>query len=453
MAVRKMGSPSQFASLTVIELRLTLRAKAWRILTWMCALVTAAIYGLMALKTPYALSMQALAGFSVRMALEGVLLLVSPLLVCACALREKQAGMEEIVLSKPPSSPTLVWSRFAAFYLAAMLTALLCGAAVWLVQIVFFRPDLSAAPALRGALSMAMPLLFVCGFSLSAALYTRSPLAGGLITGIVLGIRGGGDSLAHAARLTLTPYHPAYGVLGLAFVALAAGVWKANRDRGRIAGPWVIVASIAVCVSLLMMRSTTSQWYSLSSEYRSASDAITASKSLLKDVRSLVTVSGRRTTKDPRTGVATLFAFYSSASPQGATEVATLQRACRDAVGTLILFVPVYVGEDPGIGEGLARDAEIQGDVISNPPPDSDEIAGLAKRFAVDRHLVGASAGILWPDGAIAFAAQILALPETVTGRPPRTGWNKALYSQGLIAFKEVAKRGQALADAGRIAP
>jgi hypothetical protein len=76
------------------------------------------------------------------------------------------------------------------------------------------------------------PLLFLSGLSFCLAVATGSSMLGVLVIALMLAIGMASPFLMPVVRFTLTPYHLAYALLGLACVALTAGAWQRRRDIG-----------------------------------------------------------------------------------------------------------------------------------------------------------------------------------------------------------------------------
>src|SRR5438477_9346154 len=88
--------------LALAELRLNLRSPGYRVMSLILAGFTALVLVGVRYSPELILQVGPLAQEGVRFMLEGLLLCLTPLLVCGAARREHRLGMAELMLSKPP---------------------------------------------------------------------------------------------------------------------------------------------------------------------------------------------------------------------------------------------------------------------------------------------------------------------------------------------------------------
>ena len=433
--------------LALAEFRLNVRSAGLRVLVVLQALVTFLwVQGLRFLE-PNLLHAGPVAGQGVRNTLESVLLLVGPLIVGGAAVREHRLEMDDLLLSKPPSSEAYIGGKFAGVFASLLVPILAAVLAAWAAQLLFYAPDRALLPALLGGMRVIAPLLFLSGLSFLLTTFARSALAAGIVVGLHLGVLAAGSSgfLLPVARFTFTSFHLLYALVGLTLVVITVGGWERRRQsetrwpRSWALAPVLLVAALGLGLQAIVL------WRGWTLSADPALDALATSGSKtappLPDIP-LRTVSGSLYRLAQWKGRPVIVVFWSPEQGDSVSEVAALERAWRDTAANRMGFVSACVTDDPVRGADVARDGGLREPVLWNPPPQSEDGIGLAAAFGVKQKPFTAYAGVIRSSGAArAAAVPVSGFPFPTTGHPPHTEWEKRLYALGVEAFRQYAER------------
>jgi hypothetical protein len=435
-----MGSFGQLKELGAAELRLNVRSAGLRIVT--LVMVSCVAIGLVALRyaPDFSLRPGPLAAEWLRGLLSSLLLMLAPPLVCGAALREKRLGMDELVLSKPPSSRAYVWSRFAGATAAVMLVVPVCAVASMIGQAGLFKGEVAWLATLTAALRSLPPLLFVCALSYALALFAGSAMVAGLVIALPIGMGAGAAYLVPALKFTLTPYHLAYALLGLGIIAAIAGWWERGREPG--IGPTARLLPVAACLVAAVAAGGwfAFQWQGLTldPDARSAELADwTGKKVPLPDIP-LKTLDGGTFHLGDWKGKQVVLVFWTDSAPNTAVEAAVMERAWRDTSPERVAFATACITEDPLHAADVARSAGLRGRAIWNPPARFDTHTGLAATFGIEGQQMVAQAALIPAEGDLTRGATLVTMPNMEAKRPPppRKAWERRLHELAVQAFR-----------------
>jgi hypothetical protein len=293
---------------------------------------------------------------------------------------------------------------------------------------------------------VAFPLLFICGLSFCLALFFRTVMVAGLAIGLQLAIGLGAGFLVPALRYTLTPYHAAYALLGLALVAAIAGWWHRER-ASRVLRPIWVLAAAGLGVALVSALWSIAAWRGWSTEpdpsLATLADWKGTKPGPLPDL-TLPTLTGRKLPFRSLQGKPLIVAFWSTASARTAGQVAVLERAwrasgaeARNGTG----FVSVCITDDPLRGQDLARAAGLTAPVLWNPPPQFDQATGLAGSFEIHDRPNTALAMVIRRDGSVPqYPMPVLQVPQPPPPNPPRGAWERELQEKAVRAFRRLGE-------------
>lgn len=431
------------AELALAEFLMNIRSAGFRVF----ALVLAAFMVLAMVGTRYGnpmiLRLGPHAEENVRALLEGVLLILAPFLICGAARRENRLGMDELVLSKPPSSEALFWGKFLGAAAALLCLIPITVLAALIAQAFLFRGTVAVGASIVGGLRVALPALFMAGVAFALATYLRSAMVAGLVIALPIGVLAGRSFLAPALQFTLTLYHLTCALLGLAIVALVAGWWESRREPERRVPPSWIAGAACLAAAVTLGTLTAHAWGGWSME---TDPALTQLAELKGDKKGplprmpLRTLSGETVRLSDWQGKPVVLVFWSPVGEGGASEAAILQQACRTAAGERVAFLSVCMTDDPPRARDIARAAGLREPVVWNPLPQFGMGVGLSALFNVSDPPRTAVAGLIRRDGRFARGtATVSSLPPDFKGRPPRRDWERRLHELGVQAFRELA--------------
>lgn len=434
-----------FWELAGAEFVLNLRSAGWRVLCLLLGFSAVGGLAMVRYLDPGALRPAEIAGDVVRASLEGLLLFLAPALVCGAALRENRLEMDDLILSKPPSSETLVWGKFAGIAGALLLSIPLAVGIAAVGFTVLFWPALPSLGALLPAFRVALPLLFVCGLSFCLALFFRTVMVAGLAIGLQLAIGLGAGFMVPAMRYTLTPYHGAYALLGLTLVAAVAGWWHRER-ASRILRPVWAMAAVGLVAALGSGLWSIAAWRGWSTEPDPALVSVVDWKGKdsgpLPDL-ALPTLAGGQLSLRSWQGKPLIVVFWSTASARTAGQAAVLERAWRASGAEAkdgTAFVSVCVTNDPHRGQDLARIAGLTAPALWNPPAQFDQPCGLAGSFEIN-HLDTALAMVVRKDGSVSqHPVPVLQVPQPAPRNPPRRAWEQQLQEKAVRVFRRLGE-------------
>ncbi|HEY3281011.1 MAG TPA: hypothetical protein VGN26_01945 [Armatimonadota bacterium] len=437
------GAPEvSLVELTSFEARFHLRSPAYWILTGLSCSIAAATVVLQTRGFPVLLP-GPVVGDALRGSLQIALPLLAPFLVCAAVQREERLGVQELVLTKPPSSQTLAWARLLGALLALLLTvgaAILCG---WVAQILVFGQGYSPAPVLIAGLRVLPSVLFVTGLSFAAALFVHTPMVPGLVAITELGLLTASQFLMPVLRHSLTQYHLPYSLLGLGIAALGIGAWQRGREplvrlpASRALGAALIVAG------LWTLQSAGRQWngFNLMADRRLAP----FEKLTLRRPRPLPEAPHPAALGPPIRltqwrGRPILVAFWSASFPYGAAAVSALGRAWRDTCSEDMGFLPVCISSDPSRAADQARAAGLNGPIAVTPDWE-DEAFGLPFSFRFETPPYVPTAGFIGPDGVVSLRAPLVQYPFMGVAGPCHPEWARQLYEEARLALPRAPQR------------
>lgn len=435
-----------FWELAAAEFVLNVRSAGWRVLCFLLGL--SAVGGLVQLRyfEPGALRPEAVAGDFVRGSLEGLLLFVAPMVVCGAALREHRLEMDDLILSKPPASETLVWGKFAGVVGALLLTLPIVVALAAVGYAALFWPRLPAPAALLPAFRVALPLLFICGLSFCLALFFRTVMVAGLAIGLHLALGIGVQYLVPAFRYTLTSYHIAYALLGLTLVTAVAGWWHRERASRVLRPVWGLAgAGLAAALGSAFWNITA--WNGWSVDPAPAFVALSEWKAKdpgpLPDL-SIPTLTGSKVSLRNWQGKPLVIAFWSTAWPRTTGQVAVLERAWRAAGAggkETAGFVSVCVTSDPQRGLDLARNAGLTTPILWNPPAQFGQGTGLAGSFDLNNDPDTALATVIGKNGVKKhYLSPVLQVPQPAPRNPPLREWERELEEKAVRVFRRLGQ-------------
>jgi hypothetical protein len=350
--------------------------------------------------------------------------------------------MEELFLSKPPSSERLLWSKFLGATAALMALILTTSIAALVTEAVLFRGEVAVLPTLVGGLRSVLPVLFMAGLSFALGMFFRTAMIAGLLVTLPIGVQAGKEYLIPLLQFLLTPYHLAYALLGLALMAAVAGWWEARREpERRLRSSWIAAAAL-LAISAFSGALSAHRWrgWTLDEDPALARLADWRGKAPLPEMP-LRTVRGDTLRLSAWRGKPIVLVFWSTDAEDSAVEVAALERAWRIAAPDRIGFASVCVTDDPIQARDLAAAAGLRGPVIWNPPPRFDQAVGLAAVFDLSAVPRAAVAGLIQRDGSVQKPAQPVSQPpQRLPGRPPHHDWERRLSELGVTAFRQLAE-------------
>lgn len=434
--------------LGLVELRLCTRSAGYRFLALVMMAAAALTVVSVRYGQPLLLRAAPADAEGLRVILQTLLLLLAPLVACGAAIREQRLGMDELILSRPPSSEMLAWGKLLGITLSLALIVLLSVVAAWIAQALLCRPDYALAPLLTAGFRVIGPLLFITGLSFSLALFFRSPLVAGLAVVVQIGSMAVSDALVPVLRFTLTPYHLAYALLGVALAGLSIGGWQRRREPGVRVCPSLMVAAGCLLLALGSGGLAAARWHGFSLGPDPVQDDVSelglGKRPRLPDIP-LPTATGAALRLSQWAGKPVVLVFWSTEGPDGAVEAAALQRAWRATAADRVGFASVCVTDDPGEALDVARASGLRAPVIINPPPEMpDDSHGLAEAFGVNESPHQAVAGVIPRFGPFVGRAEpVSRFPPTAGTHPPHPAWEQRLAALGREAFPQLAERGR----------
>jgi peroxiredoxin len=369
---------------------------------------------------------------------------LAPLLICGAARREHRLGMDELIVSKPPSSEAFMWAKFFGALAALLLLIPTTVLAVLVAQPFLFRGDVAVLPAVMGGLRVALPALFMAALSFTLAMFFRSAMVAGLVIALPIGIDLGKAYLVPALRFDLTPYHLAYSLFGLALVAAISGWWESRREpERRLPQSWLAGAALlaaAVGVGAVSARAWRGWTVDTDPALVRLEDWKGDKEGPLPDAP-LRTISGGTLRLSRWRGKPVVLVFWSTEAEESAVEAAALERAWQAAAAERVGFASVCVTDDPYRARDIARAAGLKEPAIWNPPPEFEQAVGLAGVFNVSGVPPAAVAAVIQRDGTFLKQASPVSQPPRIArGRPPRRDWERCLTEMGIAAFSQLAE-------------
>jgi hypothetical protein len=437
--------------LALAELRMNLRSAGWRVLALVLA-ASSVIAVTVVRYVPFVIVRVAPAAQdATRTILETLAPILVPPLICGVALRERRLEMDDLYLSKPPSSEALLWGKFLGALASLLFLLFIAALAVIAAQPFLFRGEIAVLPVFFGALRAAPPLIFAASLAFSLAVFARTTMVAAIASALPIALTVAAPFTVPALRFTLTPYHLTYALLGLACVGAVAGWWESRREPGRRVPLSWIAGSAALVVAVAAGAISVRQWRGWGFDADPALVRLAERKANTKGplpTAPLRTIDGGSTTLFRWQGKPIVIVFWSTRLAAGAAEVATLERAWREVSGgsatggEKVGFVSVCVTDDPARARDLARTAGMRVPAVWNPPAQFGEAIGLAGMFGVEdgSRVV---AGLVQHDGLFAkVTLPVSSGPQfgQERGPVPNRDWERRLYERALEAFRVLAE-------------
>ena len=428
--------------LFLVEWRLGLRTASFRGLTLF--LIVVGVMNVVVLRFGFVAFLQTKGAIGVgfTQSVGNVLLFLTPLLVCGVAVRDQRMGMSELVLSKPPSSEALAWSRFLGIYAVLITATAISAIAAWIAQAVLLRGEYAAAPLAIAVFRIVGPLLFLSGLSYAAGSFFRNVMVAGVLIAFQFALSAGASLLLPAMQFRAGQYQWAYGLVGLAVAAISIAGWERRRDTHTRIPASIAAAALALGVGVFSGGRAIAKWNGASLAPAAVWDPITyldKDRHLKRTDDRLPTAGGEEVRLSRWPGKPIVAVVWSTGSAGSAAEAAPLERAWRETAADTVGYLSICRTDDPVLALDLGRAAGLKEPIVINPLPEADEAIGLDK--SLGGFGGGAAAAIIWPDGQVQRGVPVVRSPGKVDAPSPQRLWEAKLYETAKQAFPKIGER------------